>query len=85
MGCVAAVNFKTYKEYIVIATPSLEENVQRLIMTRSWQVPSSGLMHTGETAVSGIGKIASTMCADVRGDETGFDERDENPDAAPAK
>ena len=42
-------------------------------------------MHTGETAVSGIGKIASTMCADVRGDETGFDERDENPDAAPAK
>ena len=42
-------------------------------------------VHTGETAVAGVGKTAAYVCAAVRGDETGFGERDENPDAAPAK
>ena len=42
-------------------------------------------MHTGETAAAGVGTTAAAVCAAARGDETGFGERDENPDAAPAK
>ena len=59
--------------------------MQRLMMPRSGQVPLEVLMHTGETAAADFGTTAAAVCEAVRGDGIIFSERDENPDAAPAK